>query len=73
MILRQPFLTRDEWRNRFQPNRNGDLVWYIESSKTHESIVGLECVDFVCGGSLASALENTLGYSRQKRMPLRHV
>jgi hypothetical protein len=33
----------------------------------------LECMVMVQGGNLASALGSTRFYSRQKRMPLKHV
>jgi hypothetical protein len=31
------FPNKYEWQNRFNPNSKGDLVWYMDRSKTNES------------------------------------
>jgi hypothetical protein len=52
------FLDRSEQRNRFQPSRKGELVWYADGSKTDEGTG-----DLVYGydrrKNLVSALDST--------------
>jgi hypothetical protein len=66
------FPDRSEWKDRLQPNRKGGLVWYADGTKINNGI-GAGVYDYIQGRSLASTLDNTPQYSKQKSMPSSHV
>jgi hypothetical protein len=66
------FPDRSDWKDRFQPNRNGGLIRYTDVPREIR-VLQLGCRVMAQGGSLASALGNTPQYFRQKCMPLRHA
>jgi hypothetical protein len=65
------FPDRSEWKEWFQPNRKGGLIWYADGSKTKALELG--CIAMGQGENLVLALGSTQQYSRQKCMSLRHA
>jgi hypothetical protein len=65
------FPDRSEWKDGFQPDRKGGLIWYTAPRPIRA--LGLGCIAKVQGGSLTSALGNTPQYYRQKCMPLSYA
>jgi hypothetical protein len=59
---------RFEWKDGLRTDRKGELIWYIDGSKTSKGTGAM-----VQGGNLISPLGSTPQYSRQKCLSLRHA
>jgi hypothetical protein len=66
------FPDRSEWKEGFQPDRKGELIWYTDGSKTN---IGTGAGVY-CDGTrqkLSFSLGQYTTVFRQKCMPLRHA
>jgi hypothetical protein len=59
------FSDRSEWKDSLQPDKKGGLGWYADGTKINNGI-GAGVYDDVQGRSLASTLDNTPQYSKEK-------
>jgi hypothetical protein len=66
------FPNRSEWKKGFQPDRNRELTWFTDGSKTEKGTEAGVC----CHGTkrkLSFSFEQHTTYFRLKYMPLRHA
>jgi hypothetical protein len=66
------FPDRSEWKEGFQSDRKGGIIWYTDGSETNKDI-GAGVYFMVIGRNLVLALGSTQQYSRHKCTPLRHA
>jgi len=62
------FHNKCKWLNGFNPDNEGDLLWYTDSPRP---IKVLGCIDGSREGGSVSVLGSTPWYSRLKYVPLR--
>jgi hypothetical protein len=66
------FPERNEWKQGFQLDRKGGLIWYTDGSKAKKG-TGTEVHCLGTRRELSFPLGNTQRYSRLKYTPSRHV
>jgi len=67
------FHNKCEWLSGFNPDNEGDLLWYTESPRPVKAILVLGCMDGSQDGGTASVFVSTPLYSKLKYMPFRFV
>jgi hypothetical protein len=66
------FPDRSEWKDGFQPDWKGGLIWYTDGSKTNKGTVS-EVYGYGTRQKLSYSLGKYTQYSRQKCMPSWHA
>ena len=62
------FHDKREWLNGFNPDNEGDLLWYTDSPRPIKALLVLGCMDGPQEGGTASVLGSTPWYSGLKYM-----